>query len=69
MWSSYLWAIKNIQDGCRKTGQICDGDVHSGRKYETSYFGLLSMAFSNVMGKICSDHDFTLKCTLKDIAH
>ena len=25
---SYPWAIRNIQDGCRKTGQICDGDVH-----------------------------------------
>ena len=24
----YPWAIKNIQDGCRKTGEICDGDVH-----------------------------------------
>ena len=28
VWSSYPWAIKNIQDGCRKTGQICDGDVY-----------------------------------------
>ena len=24
VWSSYPWAIKNIQDGCRKTGQICE---------------------------------------------
>ena len=28
VWSSYPWAIKNIQDGRRKTGQICGGDVH-----------------------------------------
>ena len=41
----------------------------SGRKHETSYFGLLDMAFSNFMGKICSNRDFTLKCTLKYIAH
>ena len=31
--------------------------------------GFWSMAFSNFMGKICSDQDFTLKCTLKYIAH
>ena len=31
--------------------------------------GFWSMAFSNVMGKICLDNDFTLKCTLKYIAH
>ena len=24
----YPWAIKNILDCCRKTGQICDGDVY-----------------------------------------
>ena len=41
----------------------------SGRKHETSYFGLLEYVFSNFMGKICADHDFTLKCTLKYIAH
>ena len=37
----------------------------SGRKHETSYFGLPT----NFMGKIGSDHDFTFKCTLKYIAH
>ena len=36
----------------------------SGRKHETSYFGLWSMAFSNFMGKICSDHDFHLNVHL-----
>ena len=39
----------------------------SGRKHETSFLGFWSLAFSNFMGKICSDHDFTLKCTLKYI--
>ena len=69
VWYSYPWAIKNIQDGCCKTGQICDGDVISGKKHETSILGFWSMAFSNFMGKICSDHDITLKCTLKYIGH
>ena len=46
----------------------------SGRKHETSYLklhilGFWSMAFTNFMGKIGSDHDFTFKCTLKYIAH
>ena len=27
MWSSYPRAIKNIQDGCHKTGQISDADM------------------------------------------
>ena len=40
----------------------------SGRN-ETSYFGLLEYGVSKFMGKICSDHNFTLKCTLKCIAH
>ena len=35
----------------------------SGRKHETSYFGLLEYGVLNYMGKICSDHDFTLKCS------
>ena len=26
--------------------------------------GIWSMEFSNFMGKICSDHDFTFKCSL-----
>ena len=39
----------------------------SGRKYETSYFGLLE--YGIFKKKICSDHDFTLKCTPKNIAH
>ena len=42
----------------------------SGRKHETSYFGLLEYGvYTNFMGKIGSDHDFTFKCTLKYIAH
>ena len=31
--------------------------------------GFWSVAFSKFMGKICSFHDFTLKCTLKYINH
>ena len=31
--------------------------------------GIETMAFSNFMGKICSDRDFTLKSILKYIAH
>ena len=72
-----LWDMcNNIQVGVEfspsrsKQGRFVMEMFISGRKYETLYFGLLEyMAFSNFMGKICSDHDFTRKCTLKYIAH
>ena len=40
----------------------------SGRKHETSYFGLLEYGVFKYYG-ICSDHDVTRKCTLKYIAY
>ena len=51
-------------------GRFVIRDDHSGRKYETSYFGFLGYAIFKFYGKnMFSDHDFILKCTLKDIAH
>ena len=52
-----------------KWGRFVMEMFNSGRKNETSYFGLLEYGISNFMGKIYSDHDFTFKCTLKYIAH
>ena len=45
------WAIKNIQDGCRKTGQIVMETFISGRKHETSYFGLLEYGIFKFYGE------------------
>ena len=64
VWSSYPWAIKNIQDGAAKWGRFVMEMFVSGKLH---ILGFWSMAFSNFMGKICSDHGFILKCTLKYI--
>ena len=58
------------QDGCHKMGANllwrCLFPVESMKLH---ILGFWSMAFTNFKGQICSDHDFTLKCTLKYIAH
>ena len=48
-----------IKMAASKWGRFVMEMFISGRKHVTSYFGLLE--YGVFMGKICSDHDFTLK--------
>ena len=64
-----LGQLQIFKMAAAKRGRFVMEMFISGRKHETSYFGLLEYGVFKFYGKICSDHDFTLKCTLKYIAH
>ena len=63
-----LGQLKIFKMAAAKRGRFVMEMFISGRKHETSYFWLLEYVFK-FYGKKCSGHDFTLKCTLKYIAH